>query len=456
MAKRNLNFWGFLIVGIFMFFLGNVSAISCTCSSCDSCTAALNDNINCPLGVNLTADITDYAGTCINNPENFSNKIFDCQGHTIDGDDSGLDFGIYLYGKENNTIKNCVVTDFYYGIYLESSSNNTLTNNTASSNSYGILLDYSSNNILTNNTASSNSYDGISLYSSSNNNILTNNTASSNSYGIFLYSSSNNTLTNNTANSNNNTGIYLESSSNNILTNNAMNNNIYDNFGIYGSQISDYYQDINTSNTVDGKPIYYWTNEKNAPNNCKNAEINEANNAGFVALISCDNITVRNLNLEYNSHGVLLVNTVNSKISDVNASLNDYGIYLYYSSNNTLSNITANSNIEGIYLYNSSDNTLVNITANSNYYNGIYLYFSDNNILNSNRICKNNEVDLDFYDISNEGLGNSGDNNVCDTVYNWNDFSTWSCKYTCDGKQRVIFTFPFYFGWNLFSFPVST
>ncbi|MEM2918922.1 MAG: hypothetical protein QXY62_05435, partial [Candidatus Altiarchaeota archaeon] len=91
MEQKNLNFYVLALFGIFMFFLGNVSAISCTCSSCDGCTAALNDNIGCPLGVNLTADITNHAGTCINNPENFSNKIFDCQGHTIDGDDSGED-----------------------------------------------------------------------------------------------------------------------------------------------------------------------------------------------------------------------------------------------------------------------------------------------------------------------------------------------------------------------------
>ena len=111
----------------------------CSCNSCSDCTNALNDNSVCNNEVKLTADIINQSGTCISNPSNFTNKIFDCQGHTIDGDDSGTDYGIYLYEKTGNTIKNCIITDFYYGIYLSSSSNyNTLTSNTANYNNYGI------------------------------------------------------------------------------------------------------------------------------------------------------------------------------------------------------------------------------------------------------------------------------------------------------------------------------
>ena len=90
------------------------------CSNCSDCEAALQDNGYSE--VRLTANINNHAGTCIDNPANFSNKTFDCQGHTIDGDDSGSDYGIYLYGKSGNIIKNCVITDFYDGIFLNSSS----------------------------------------------------------------------------------------------------------------------------------------------------------------------------------------------------------------------------------------------------------------------------------------------------------------------------------------------
>ncbi|MCD6476961.1 MAG: right-handed parallel beta-helix repeat-containing protein, partial [Candidatus Aenigmarchaeota archaeon] len=391
------------------------------CNSCDDCEAAIADNTYDL--IKLTADISDYAGTCINNPANFSNKTFDCQGHTIDGDDSGNDYGIFLSGKTNNTIGNCTVTDFKYGIYLYSSSSNNITNNTANSNTYygiylyssssnnaiinntansntvGIYLDYSSNNnALISNTANSNGY-GIYLESSSSN-TLTNNTANSNACGIYLESSSNNAFTNNTANSNTQYGIYLESSSSNTLTNNTMSNNTY-NFYIYGSSVSHYIQSIATSNTVDGKPIYYW-------NYTQDAEINETTNAGFVGLVSCNNITVKNLNISKNTEGILFVNTTNSTILNNTANSNACGIYLYSSSNNNITSNTANSNGYGIYLASSSNNnTLTNNTANSNTQYGIYLYSSSSNTLTNNTANSNTYYGILFYSSSNNNITNN-------------------------------------------------
>ncbi|PKM92429.1 MAG: hypothetical protein CVU81_00505, partial [Euryarchaeota archaeon HGW-Euryarchaeota-1] len=195
-----------------------------TGANCNCLTQALNDNTNCYKEVKMNSSITNWVGNCINNPANFTNKTFDCQGFTIDGDDSGTDQGIYLKGKTGNTIKNCIATGFSYGIYLHSSTNNTLTNNTANSNIYyGIYLSFSSNNnTLINNTANSN-IQGILLYSSTNNNTLISNTANSNTQnGIYLLSSSNNNIINNTVNNNTQTGIYLNNAGNNNITSNAV------------------------------------------------------------------------------------------------------------------------------------------------------------------------------------------------------------------------------------------
>ena len=123
--------------------------------ACVDCNAALNDNANCANQVNYvgTVAISNYTGTCINSPAN--NKIFDCQRHTIDGDDSGTwynpTYGIYLSNKSGNTIKNCVISDFYTNIYLESSPNNTLMNNTLNS-SYDSAMGSKTSNIDLNNT----------------------------------------------------------------------------------------------------------------------------------------------------------------------------------------------------------------------------------------------------------------------------------------------------------------
>jgi parallel beta-helix repeat protein len=216
------------------------------------------------------------------------------------------------------------------GILLYNISHCNISNNNVSNNRYGIYLKKSSNNMLVNNTANSN-----------------------NEVGIYLYSSSNNTLTNNTANSNDWGIIILWDSSNNTLTNNTMSENKY-NFGVFGEDLSDYIQSIDTSNTVDGKPIYYWVDEqdKQIPND-----------AGFVGLVNSTNIMVKDLTLTKNVEGMLLAHSNSSRIENVTTSNNDdYGIYLYSSSNNTLTNNTFVN--DGLFVSASYHNTVESNTVN--------------------------------------------------------------------------------------------
>ena len=63
-----------------------------------------------------------------------------------------------------------------------------------------------------------------------------------------MTSSSNNIIANNTANSNNRYGIYMTYSSNSALQSNTIYGNKY-NFGVDGNSLSDYTQNIDTSNT---------------------------------------------------------------------------------------------------------------------------------------------------------------------------------------------------------------
>jgi len=304
-------------------------------------------------------------------------------------------YGIYLYGlSNNNTLANNTANSNNYGIYLRySSNNNTLVNNIANSNiQHGIYMHSSNNfNTLTNNTANSNNFHGIYLYSSNNFNTLTNNTANSNKYyGIILSSSSDNTLTNNNANSNKHRGIILSSSSDNTLTNNNANSNKY--YGIYldyssnntlasntmlenkydfdvsGSSLSEYTQNIDTSNTVDGKPIYYWFNQKD-----RQIPVD----AGFVGVVNGTNITVKDLTLTNNGNGVLFAYTENSRIENVTVSNNYDGFVLDSSSHNTLVNNTADSNSwgSGIKLhFHSSSNLIYN-----NFFNNTNNAYDDGN-----------------------------------------------------------------------------
>lgn len=371
----------------------------CDCSNCGECKIKL-DSPYCP-AVNLTEDIANQSGTCVDNPTNFTNKRFDCRGHTIDGDDSGVDYGIYLSGKSDNTIRNCVITDFYDGIFLNFSSNNNLSNDTVNSNFYGIHLYSSSRNTLTNNTVNSNSY-GIYLDSSSEN-TLNNNTANSNLYdGIYVFhSSSNNTLDKNTANSNTYYGIRLYSSSGNTLRDSNMTNN-NKNFMLDGHLDSDFNNNIDTSNTADGKLILYIKNESNTV-------YNNSINASTFYCIWCDNVTVRDLTFTKTGHGVFFRKTNNSRVENINASSDDYGIRLEYSNNNILNDNTANTNnYDGIRLYSSENNTLNNNTANTNTNAGIYLfYFSDHNTLNDNTANTKNYYGIRLDTSSSNTLNNN-------------------------------------------------
>jgi len=184
-----------------------------------------------------------------------------------------------------------------------------------------------------------------------------------------------------------NRGIYLYNSSNNILVSNIMTGNTY-NFGVFGEELAHYVQNIDTSNRVDGKQVYYWLDQRDQQ---------VPDDAGFVGLVNCKNITVRDLTLTKSYQGVLLAYSNNSRIDNVTAPNNYFGIHLKYSSNNTLANNNASENYCGIYLFNSSNNTLVNNIASDNSDFGIYLDNSTGNNITGNTASDNGWYGIELY-----------------------------------------------------------
>jgi len=226
----------------------------------------------------LTQNITS-GGTCIT--INNNNIMFDCQGYTIDGDDSGYDHGVYDYGYDNITIKNCIVTDFANGIcfaygadngaivnntlnsntndgiYAYQNSNNVaIINNTAISNSgNGISIDYNDNNTLMGNLVSLSTFNGVLIDGSTNNTLANNNVSSNTLIGIILFgpNANGNIIINNTANSNTR-GIWLTTNSNNnIFTNNTAQNNGWD----FGSQFNSLNNTVTNLNTTAGNLVSF-------------------------------------------------------------------------------------------------------------------------------------------------------------------------------------------------------
>ncbi len=222
---------------------------------------------------------------------------------------------VFNITSSNVTIKDLTITgatNGKAGIYLNGASNASISNSNLTGNYYGIFLYGSSDSSILNNSISSNTEDGI-----------------------YLYFSSNTTLINNTIAANTKRGIYLELSRNITMRNNTLVNNTY-NFGINASPINYLIHDIDSSNTVDGKPVYYRVN-------IQNQEV--PTDAGYVGIINSTNVTVKNLSLSRNYQGVFFAYTNNSKIQNVSVANNYYGVLLRSSFNNTLvyNNLSSNS-----------------------------------------------------------------------------------------------------------------
>jgi len=160
--------------------------------------------------------------------------VVDGAGYTLQGIGVINSVGIGLTERNNVTIRNMEITEFYYGIGLWDSSINTISgNNITANNEDGIYLDNSSINTISGNNVANN-YRGIWLSRSSNNNIVGNNITANNWDGITLYDSSYNSICGNniTANYRDGIGLYASSSINNIQRNNMVNNQ-HDGIGLY-------------------------------------------------------------------------------------------------------------------------------------------------------------------------------------------------------------------------------
>jgi parallel beta-helix repeat protein len=360
-----------------------------------------------------------------------NNMTLDGAGYTIHGAASGI--GIYIYERNNVTVKNTKINTFTQGIWLANSSNiNVRKNNiTGSSSRFGIYLSGSSGNNIYQNTIQHLNY-SIYLYGTgNNNNVISENTMTGNSdngiwikgrsrynllyknrisncllYGIFVReSASDNTVSQNNIttiiqgdgikmlNAYNNSiignnvgesaiGITIESSSNNTLRNNKIAENEV-NFAVYGDGLSQFLHDIDTSNMVNGKPIYYLINRQGLVINPQSYP-----NIGYLALVNSTNISVQRLNMTNNNgQGILFVNTRNSSIQNATAEGNQDGISMQWSQNNNLvENNLINNSYAGIHLRSSNNNTLSsNYEEGGNY--GFILEGSNKTKILRNRIA---------------------------------------------------------------------
>jgi parallel beta-helix repeat protein len=256
--------------------------------------------------------------------------VLDGAGYSVQG--NGASVGIWLRGRNGLTIKNLNIKNFEYGVKFaydrysgEMITNCTLIGNKITNNTYGMLIAASSGCYIADNYIAGNIY-----------------------------------------------GVKIESSSG-IFRNNRFVGNHY---AIIDPGYRD--NDIDISNTIDNKPVYYWVNKH---------DTTVPSNAGMVLLKNCTGIKVENLVLKGTGTGLRLVNTNGSTISGNKLFDNSNGIILQRATNNIISgnNVTNNKNA-AITLEQSKDNR---INSNSVIDNGGGISCSENDTVSNNQIIAN-------------------------------------------------------------------
>ncbi|NHJ25678.1 MAG: hypothetical protein EAX89_13925 [Candidatus Lokiarchaeota archaeon] len=344
--------------------------------------------------INNNWTVTKAAGICTgdgtySNPYIIKNLV-------IDGDNS--ESCILIENSEVFfKIENCSVFNSYFGIRLTYTKNAWILNSDCSSNKIsGISLSHSTNNNISGNIATNNDFYGINLFYSNMNNISKNIELDNSDYGISLYDSDNNLILNNIINS----GIELDG-----IHNSLSNNLMYE----CGLQISSsntmnyYYQNIDITNLINGKSLYYYTYEQNlGPNNFTNA--------GQIIMASCSNSLVTNLNLSYSDTGLTFINCHDNivKRNSINNNRRD-GIYIFGGDNNTISeNSFSYNNFNGIFLELNSNNSFLENNVSYNNFNGFYCYGLENSLISGNDINHNQKYGINFINCKiNAIIGNS-------------------------------------------------
>jgi parallel beta-helix repeat protein len=243
----------------------------------------------------------------------------------------------------------------------------------------------------------------------SNYNTITNIIIKTASYGIRLSSSTgNNIIGNNISMNVYNGGIYLESSSWNNLYNNVM---IDNGISITGDTLPSWNtHNIDSSNTVNGKPVYYWKNQNGGT---------VLGGAGQILFANCTNMIVKDQNLANTSIGIQLGFSSCNQIINNNVSSNkNYGIYLYNSNRNEITNNNALKNWCGVYISHSNENNITDSTLSFNSRLGIFIQYSNRNNIVGNNASKN----VDEVGGSNIFIDDSTDNEINGNTVSLSDF----------------------------------
>ncbi|MEM4389805.1 MAG: S8 family serine peptidase [Candidatus Micrarchaeia archaeon] len=316
-------------------------------------------------GTNLTFNYTlagdlNASGDCINFAAD--NLAFDCAGHAIYGDGSGVAFNT---SGNNAIVKNCRITGFDTGILVVGSSGALVSGNIVSETTDGVYLDGANATAVLNNTLFNIAGNGIDVVYASGNTLAGNIVANTSGYGFLLANATNNTLTNNTA-FNDSSGFALFSSEQNILSGNNALHNAYYGFLLANATNNTLTNNTAQDNLLDGFAILPPSLNTLVDNTAR------GNRDGFSLNSTSSETLLGNDALANTRHGFLIFNGSDINLSD-NAARENGG--------------------NGFAVENSSNIAMWGNDAISNGGYGVYITNSTNISYTNGRICGNGIYD---------------------------------------------------------------
>lgn len=321
---------------------------------------------------------------------------------------------LYLNHSNYGVItENSVLSNLDCAFSLVDSNVNNIYDNNFSNNEGGVRIKGADDNRFTNNTVHGNTGPGI-LLSASSHNIFALNTVTLHRFGMISRYAHDNTIIGNYISSKDDEflygGITIWDSTSYVLADNVM---VGDGLIVDGSSLAHWNTHvIDTSNTVNGRPVYYWKNITGGT---------VPLGASEVILANCTRVVVEYQDLDSGTAGIELGFSSNNTVSNNRVSSSKRGIYLYSSDRNAIAGNTVSfSNCRGIYLILSNHNTISDSTLWGNKY-GIVLGDSDNNTVTDNNVWDNTRTGIVIGPEVYLGPGSNDNNIINNTVFSNRD-----------------------------------
>jgi parallel beta-helix repeat protein len=401
--------------------------------------------------------------------------------------------GVYLSWTNNITVFDCQVLNNSEGIYMEYVDYSTVANSTTIGNRDGIYPYFSSYNKFVNNNLSDQVdciYPDRSHY-----NLISGNIARNCRTGIDILNSDGNTVVGNDISMNSLAGIYLDRSDKNLFFNNTIsdategvsvelsmdltfqdNKMVGSGFLFWTEVIHEYWtsHSIDTSNTVNGRPVYYWKNVTGST---------IPPGAGQVLLYNNTDVIVENQNLSDATVGVHSFVSSGLRISNGTIIGNYWGVYVENAAYGNISGVFLKNwfdvMIEDSHHMNVSNNTGPNFdrgiwldnTHNSTIANNpksFQLFLSDNNTVvgnsvsygrgfevygTNNHLTQNNASTLSWRGLMVGGFLNTMVNNSFSSVELQGSHNTFSLNRVTGGGMGIYL---FKSTWNTFEHNLIT